>query len=584
MEKLEASAYSWGKNKDGELSVGSTKDIFHPQAVRGMKNKQIVWVASGGQHSACIDTEGQLYVCGSYLHGKLGIEDLTTISVLVFTLVKGLQGKKVKQVACGDYHTLCLTDDGIVYTWGGTLHKKLGQKSNTGRGADKPGIVTNLKDKQIVYVDCGDFHSVALASNGKVYSWGGGGAYFNKGQCGHGHNNDIDEPTIIGGLKNKFAVRISCGGYHTLVLTSNNELYSFGSGLYGECGFGEFINTSTPRIVLFSWSKKSKDDQYGEIIQISGGGHHSLVLTSSGNVFSFGFASHGQLGLHNTTNYCEPQLVSDLRTKSIKSIAAGWNHSLVLSGKGDVWACGYGFFGQLGLGDDESHTSFTHVSWLGNKNLLKIFAGGNHSWVIIDTSDPVRDDYTPPSPLPGDSIVSLPSPSYSELILSPQSSFHSPSSEFSLQIVYSNLGYCHRFVNYTLKEASLEIGKARAEEYVHEMYLIETGLQYHRLQEDDQILELKGQSFEITCQGGPCIFTCALVFDPSKNEPPVPLQYTGDFKEATVEKKSYQLTANNTETLLSEWVRFFMSKVGNFCKFSPLFYELRPYGFFNEIF
>ncbi|OMJ65951.1 hypothetical protein SteCoe_37385 [Stentor coeruleus] len=577
MEKL-SSAYAWGKNKDGELSVGTSKDVFLPHAVRGMKNKQIVYVASGGQHSACIDTEGQLYVCGSYLHGKLGIENLTTVSLVTFTLVKALQGKKVKQVACGDYHTLCLLEDGSVYTWGGTLHKKLGHRSNASRGSNRPGVVSNLQNKRIIYVDCGDFHSVALGSDGKLYTWGGGGASFNNGQCGHGHTNDLEEPTLVSGLKHKEIVQVSCGGYHTLALSRNNELFSFGRGLYGECGFGEFLNTSSPKLITFTWSKKSKEDA-GEICQISAGGHHSLVLTTSGAVYSFGFASHGQLGLRSTTNYCEPQLITDIRHKGVKSIAAGWNHSLLLTSRGDVWACGYGFYGQLGLGDDESRTSFVHVSSLEDKNIQSIHAGDNHSWVIINLQDPIKENYTPPSPLPDDLSMSSIS-NISKIEPSIANPSFMPESEFEITIVYSDILYCHRFVSYTLKEASLEIGKARAEEYVHEMYVMENGLQCHRIQEDDQILEIKDNgSEELTCQGGKCLFTCALVFDPTKNIPALEVMKNEKFNDVTVTKQSFQLTVDDTETMLSEWARFFVAKVGNFCKQNPVFFELRPSGF-----
>lgn len=177
--------WSWGKNKDGELSVGANKDVVMPKAVKGVRGKNLIMVTSGGQHSSAIDNTGKLYICGSYLHGKLGIEDLSTISVMTFTPVPSLRDKVAKQVACGDYHTLCLLEDGSVYTWGGTLHKKLGQRG--GKELNRPGQVLALRDKEVVYVDCGDFHSVALTSDGKVYSWGGGGSFFNRGQCGHGH-------------------------------------------------------------------------------------------------------------------------------------------------------------------------------------------------------------------------------------------------------------------------------------------------------------------------------------------------------------------------------------------------------------
>ena len=145
---------------------------------------------------------------------------------------------KVKQVACGDYHTLCLLNDGLVFAWGGTLYKKVGEKSQTQN--HEPRIVNGLKDYKITYIDCGDFHSVALDDQGSLFTWGGGGAAYNKGQCGHGHNEDIENPQQVATMADKYVSQVSAGGFHTLALTNENELYAWGSGTYGECGYGEF--------------------------------------------------------------------------------------------------------------------------------------------------------------------------------------------------------------------------------------------------------------------------------------------------------------------------------------------------------
>jgi alpha-tubulin suppressor-like RCC1 family protein len=79
--------------------------------------------------------------------------------------------------------------------------------------------------------------------------------------------------------------------------------------------------------------------------------------------------------------------------KQVSLVAAGWNHSLVLTDRGDLYACGYGLNGQLGLGDKESKTSFTFVQAFSKKNISKIFAGGNHSWIVLDDVMPTRDNY-----------------------------------------------------------------------------------------------------------------------------------------------------------------------------------------------
>lgn len=95
---------------------------------------------------------------------------------------------KVTKVACGDYHTLALTDDGSVFSWGGTLWDKTGHK---GGGISK---MEKLTGHTITDIACGDFHSIALTNDGRVYSWGGGGQNKNKGQLGHSNKKDLPHP------------------------------------------------------------------------------------------------------------------------------------------------------------------------------------------------------------------------------------------------------------------------------------------------------------------------------------------------------------------------------------------------------
>jgi len=153
--------------------------------------------------------------------------------------------------------------------------------------------------------------------------------------------------------------QVSAGGFHTLALCEeDNELFAWGSGTYGECGLGEFQASNKPRLVKLpkehATTAELNQNEFShltggrpQIQQISAGGHHSLLLTARDRVYAFGYGSHGQLGLRTTKNYCQPQLVKDLLSKNVKAVAAGWNHSLVLSDKGDLFACGYGNHGQL---------------------------------------------------------------------------------------------------------------------------------------------------------------------------------------------------------------------------------------------
>ena len=69
---------------------------------------------------------------------------------------------------------------------------------------------------------------------------------------------------------------------------------------------------------------------------------------------------------------------------------------------GDIYVCGSNRDGQLGLGDTDTRTCFTHLKSLSDKNIYRIFAGGNHSWVLLDEIIPMRRNARPPSPLDGD--------------------------------------------------------------------------------------------------------------------------------------------------------------------------------------
>ncbi len=172
------------------------------------------------------------------------------LNITRLNIVPAFAKKKVKQAACGDYHTIVLTEDNLVFQMGGALQKDKSERKNM-KNVNLPQPVNQLFGKDICYVDCGDFHSVALTSNGDLYTWGGGSQSYNKGQCGHGHTNAMDNPEVIKYFAKKRIIKVACGGFHTLALTSGNELYGFGSGVYGECGYGELLDTNKPKLVKF---------------------------------------------------------------------------------------------------------------------------------------------------------------------------------------------------------------------------------------------------------------------------------------------------------------------------------------------
>ena len=104
---------------------------------------------------------------------------------------------------------------------------KLGRKYDILQGI--PNQI-NIKYK-IKSISCGDYHSCTLSEDGILYTWGGGGESYNKGQCGHGTTKDVQKPKKVEFfIKNNIKIKnVFCGGYHTIVIADSNELFSFGN-------------------------------------------------------------------------------------------------------------------------------------------------------------------------------------------------------------------------------------------------------------------------------------------------------------------------------------------------------------------
>lgn len=122
IKKQHAYVWSFGANTKGELGLGHYNDVAMPERVRGLPKTKVVNLSSGGKHTGAVTDDGRLWMCGSNLHDKLGLEGITTGSKKSFKPVELLAAVAVTQVACGDYHTLALSDQGEVYVWGGSLH------------------------------------------------------------------------------------------------------------------------------------------------------------------------------------------------------------------------------------------------------------------------------------------------------------------------------------------------------------------------------------------------------------------------------------------------------------------------------
>lgn len=204
-----------------------------------------------------------------------------------------------------------------------------------------PDPVVDLLDTPL----SGGFHHVALVRNKRVHTWGSS----SHGALGNGPTmSQISEPEpVVWFRNNKIDVSsVACGRLHTLVLTSSG-VYAWGSSQYGQLGIGMLDQSPHPRIIPAL--------AHVRIVAISAGQYHSLAITSQGRLYTWGWGVHGQLGLNTVEDMVEPQLVKALEHEVIISAKGGHAHSIVLTQGGKVWAFGSGIFGQLGTGSNSKH-------------------------------------------------------------------------------------------------------------------------------------------------------------------------------------------------------------------------------------
>ncbi|XP_031608731.2 probable E3 ubiquitin-protein ligase HERC3 [Oreochromis aureus] len=225
---------------------------------------------------------------------------------------EALRNKQVSQVTCGSQHTVVLTKDGQLYTWGQDSRGQLGLGTNEPY-VNSPQHVRSLSAIPVVQVAAGGEQSFALSVSGGVFSWGRNDC----GQLGLGDTQDRHTPTLVHYLNMKKTVSISCGKDHTAALTKDGAVFTFGSGQYGQLGHNSLQNEQRPRLVAELWGAK--------VTKVACGSYHTLVLTESKKVYSFGCNEQGQLGRGEETQAFVPlpvQLPHD-----ISNIYAGGNTS-----------------------------------------------------------------------------------------------------------------------------------------------------------------------------------------------------------------------------------------------------------------
>ena len=178
---------------------------------------------------------------------------------------------------------------------------------------------------------CGEYHTITLSGDGTLHSFG----YNHHGQLGLGHNNVVSLPTPIPNLPK--INMISCGSLFTVCVDCEGGMWSFGENSCGQLGTGNTTKFNVPQKIL----------DIPPVLSVSCGSYHTLIITTDSNLWSCGNNHYGQLCLENKKGQFKTQQTS---FSSISKISAGCDHSLFQNNKREIFSCGYNRFGQCGLG------------------------------------------------------------------------------------------------------------------------------------------------------------------------------------------------------------------------------------------
>ncbi|KAF6027961.1 RCCD1 [Bugula neritina] len=205
-------------------------------------------------------------------------------------------------------------------------------------------------------------------------------------------NLSIVEPQKIL-LSNMKVRRVSCGKEHVVILTTLGHVYTFGGGSRGQLGHGDLESLTEPRLV------EALSGVF--IVDAVAGGWHTLVLSDTGDVYSWGWNESGQVGKPCLKDsHGEPQcgdrvghsmimypslLFEDNCDITITSISCGSRHSAAVTSDGKLYSWGWNGYGQLLLPKDVIVQDSPNLYTDTNTRFTSVKCGGWSTFVFTNT-------------------------------------------------------------------------------------------------------------------------------------------------------------------------------------------------------
>ncbi|AWI08340.1 immunoglobulin domain-containing protein [Ereboglobus luteus] len=322
----------------------------------------VIKVAAGGEHSLFLTDDGTLWGMGHSWYGQLGdARGYTGTGYQTYHITPARVATDVTAMAAGVSHSLFIKSDGSLWAVGANHFGQLGDGTTTNRRVPVQ-VATG-----VIAVAAGYSHSLFLKTDGSLWTMGNN----RYGQLGDGASGSEDYPDIANRrIPMQIATdvdTIAAGGSHSLFVKSDGTLWVMGWNGYGQLGDGSAANRVFPM-------------QVGTGVDaVAAGRNHSLFVKNDGSLWAMGFNDWGQLGYYWDGGTIMNQRIPAQMAVDVIAVTAGKSHSLLIKSDGSLWGTGLNYRGQLG---DDTGTYYRMTPAQITSGVVAMAAGEDHSLFI----------------------------------------------------------------------------------------------------------------------------------------------------------------------------------------------------------
>ena len=191
--------WTWGSGLHGCLGHNGEQDELEPKELRGQfGGARVSTVTTALNYTMVLTTCGAVWGCGAGDYGQLGVGDTADRHVPVLVGDNKAFGQsKVRMVACGNCHTMAVTEEGAVWSWGHGSFAQLGHNDCNERLEPKKVAQACFGGARIDVIACGLHHSVAVSEDGGLYTWGASDVFGWPNGLGHEDTQDKIAPALV---------------------------------------------------------------------------------------------------------------------------------------------------------------------------------------------------------------------------------------------------------------------------------------------------------------------------------------------------------------------------------------------------